>query len=122
MLKSKLGISYEQWTSNLRVRSGFPPFAKIEGDFTDFTVEDDEKCAMLSEWLYESMTERPNNAVTYHLEVKATTGRRDEPFKMSARQLAMVIQHVFQNVRPVADNPFYRLSNTTDTVPKCSLS
>ncbi|KAK4979511.1 hypothetical protein LTR66_010479 [Elasticomyces elasticus] len=88
------GFTEHHWTSSMRQRAGLSVFAGCEGEYADFTFDDPTKtltryllehgCECAEDWLHAPLT--------YHIEVKATTGGCNEDFHMSSNQLEMARQ------------------------------
>ncbi|KAI7181528.1 hypothetical protein KC324_g8625, partial [Hortaea werneckii] len=94
ILNRKFGVTHDQWTSSLRKEHGFPAFPGFEGGQADFTVTDYQVCQRISNYLIDKGVVRKElfagcKVTTYHIEVKATTGRCSEPFSMSDAQLGL---------------------------------
>jgi hypothetical protein len=76
------------------VEAGHPPFTELEKDYADFTYVDFgwDLTTLLSQMGFK-MTDawpRSEKAPTYHLEVKSTTEKCDEPFYISNNQVEKV--------------------------------
>ncbi|KAH7018451.1 uncharacterized protein B0I36DRAFT_354731 [Microdochium trichocladiopsis] len=83
--------SYENWTSRLRSRAGFPAFRREEADHADFTYRD--TALSMRRWLNKlAVPIDPSWSVytTYHIEVKTTNKNHKAPFRISDNQLALV--------------------------------
>lgn len=80
----------------MRTIAGFPSFEAFEGDFSDFTVEDATISSRIAHWVFHTGHTAARSwlegNMTFHLEVKTTTGSYEETFMMSNRQ--------FENVGP----------------------
>jgi hypothetical protein len=76
------------------VEAGHPPFTEQERDYADFTYTDSEWALtkLLPEMGFKMADawSRSATAPTYHLEVKSTTERCEEPFYMSNNQVEKV--------------------------------
>jgi len=83
--------SYRNWTSQLRVEDGHPPFREPERDFTDFTYQDSS--GHMKALLRDAGVELDplwSTETTYRLEVKTTMLEWDEPFIVSQNQIDLV--------------------------------
>lgn len=82
------------WTSRSRVEAGHTPFVGKEKDYADFTYPD--TTGSLTQILCTRGWDRAEHwlenfsSITYHLEVKATTEKLEEPFYMSNNQIDKV--------------------------------
>ena len=94
LLFNRFRISDYCWTSHSRSRYGLPIFSELERDYADFTVRDAHVVQGITNWLMLSgFTEADawnGRELTYHFEVKTTTGSCEEPFMMSNNQLDLV--------------------------------
>jgi len=93
LLKSKFGADDDCWTSNMRSRYGLERFTGREGAYSDFTIEDSNVTSRIVTWLETDGDPLPyttRDAATFHLEVKGTLGRCEEPFMLSNNQLDLV--------------------------------
>lgn len=95
----------------MRSRHGLPRFSAREGDYSDLTIAEPETALRFATWLVAKGCERAsdwttpgNRAMTFHLEVKATTGHALEPFMMSNNQMALVGLHHIQSAVCSAEN------------------
>lgn len=90
----EFGVAEESWTSCSRTYFGHEPFEGSEGDYSDFTICDPAIGSKLTAWLIRNGKSAAKQLLgqtsTYHIEVKTTTGRCDEPFIMSNSQ----VEHV----------------------------
>ena len=84
------------WTSKSRAKFGNLSFTGQEGDYSDFTFDDpnDIWTAVLIQAGFDEAKgwkdRAKDQAITYHLEVKSTSGPFNDPFYMSFNQLQMV--------------------------------
>lgn len=66
----------------------------FEGDDVDFTINGSDSVVKFTDWLieggHEEAAEWRDQAITYHVEVKTTTGEWDDPFTMSNNQVNLV--------------------------------
>jgi hypothetical protein len=80
----------ENWTSNYRSRALDSRFSGMEKDYADFTFRDTSE-GKLAEYLcscgFADAENWKQHRPTYHLEVKTTTGSRDDIFFMSNNQV-----------------------------------
>lgn len=76
------------------MKAGHPPFTELEKDYADFTYVDSgwALTTLLSQMGFKMTDAWPQSekAPTYHLEVKSTTEKCDEPFYMSNNQVEKV--------------------------------
>jgi hypothetical protein len=76
------------------VEAGHPPFTERERDYADFTYIDSEwtltKLLSETEFKITDTWPRSSKPPTYHLEVKSTTEKCEEPFYMSNNQVEKV--------------------------------
>ncbi|KAI7390187.1 hypothetical protein KC336_g17010 [Hortaea werneckii] len=93
LLKKQFGITWECWTGHLREQYDLPPFTEFEGGFADFTIRDPAICKKMTEWLMAAgsadLKRWAGQELAYHLEVKATVGRCEQPFSMSNAQFKL---------------------------------
>lgn len=96
MLKKEFGADHTCWTSNSRSSyHGLLSFGGNEADFADFTIWDPEVSAKITKWLLNtigisSAGRWAGTDVTYHIEVKTTTGHSSEAFELSNNQWRLV--------------------------------
>lgn len=96
LLKKEIGVDEYCWTSNSR--SQYPALRSFDGneaDYADFTISDPKISAKMTDWLLSKIgiaaaAEWLNTSVTYHAEVKTTSGHLDEAFDMSNNQGRLV--------------------------------
>ncbi|KAL9093859.1 MAG: hypothetical protein Q9165_003782 [Trypethelium subeluteriae] len=90
-LVNRFNISNDCWTSRSRSLYGLPTFSERERDYSEFTVSDSSVTQAITNWLTLSGFTEANawdgREMTYHLEVKTTTGECNDPFMMSNNQL-----------------------------------
>ena len=95
--KNKFKAGDERWTSGLPVHHDLPAFDGDEATTSDFTISNPLVCARITDWLIENghkdSAARRGTNVTYHFEVKATSGLRDEPFSISNNQIDLVSRY-----------------------------
>lgn len=97
LLRTIFGAHFpiHHWTSKSRARFGNLSFTGQEGDYSDFTFDDpnDTWTTVLINAGFDEAKgwkdRAKNQAITYHLEVKSTSGPFDDPFYMSFNQLQM---------------------------------
>ncbi|KIM96811.1 hypothetical protein OIDMADRAFT_58368 [Oidiodendron maius Zn] len=97
LLRTIFGADFpiHHWTSKSRARFGNLSFTGQEGDYSDFTFDDpnDIWTAVLIQAGFDEAKgwkdRAKDQAITYHLEVKSTSGPFDDPFYMSFNQLQM---------------------------------
>ncbi|KAI9686954.1 MAG: hypothetical protein M1822_002707 [Bathelium mastoideum] len=91
MFLQRFNVSSDCWTSNNRSRYGLPAFSGLERDHSDFTVGASNVTQAIIDWLEPSGFEEARTwnerNMTYHFEVKTTTGECGEAFMMSNNQL-----------------------------------
>ncbi|KAK6431660.1 hypothetical protein LTR95_012179 [Oleoguttula sp. CCFEE 5521] len=94
LLRETFQITDDCWTSASRTSLDLPSFNEFEGDYSDFTVRDPLVCAHITRWLvptrHFAAALSAGATITYHFEVKTTSGRCKEPFRMSNNQ----VEHV----------------------------
>ena len=120
MLKNVLGDEFteENWTSELRhlVVPKFKEWKPKDNTtfYADFTFVD--KYSNLTEWLKlqetieASVSAGAGQVVRYHVEVKATNGKAEDPYHMSDWQ--------FEVMKRIAQNPVTSLADGTEVVDK----
>eukprot|EP01103_Thecamoeba_quadrilineata_P011325 TRINITY_DN267_c0_g2_i4.p1 TRINITY_DN267_c0_g2~~TRINITY_DN267_c0_g2_i4.p1 ORF type:complete len:1421 (-),score=259.62 TRINITY_DN267_c0_g2_i4:61-4323(-) len=109
-------FNYLIWTSNLREKAGFAPFMN-DAEFADFTVVDKKK--QLARRLFKGK-ELPSEPITFHIEVKATTGPLKSPFFMSYPQSLKARNYTFgDNLIPLNVYVIARVFNVFSGTPKC---
>ncbi|EMC91365.1 hypothetical protein BAUCODRAFT_152628 [Baudoinia panamericana UAMH 10762] len=90
LLAEHFEVKIDSWTSDVRMQHGHPDFEDFEGFYSDFTITNGTTCDRIAYWLGETGCEAASQwmgkDVTFHIEVKATSGRREEPFLISPNQ------------------------------------
>ncbi|KZV84329.1 hypothetical protein EXIGLDRAFT_842290 [Exidia glandulosa HHB12029] len=81
-------FGHENWTSELRVHAGFPPFEGEE--LADFQYRDTS--GALTRALFASEPDLMDARPEYLIEVKSTSGGQSEPFHMKRRQFLQALQ------------------------------
>ncbi|KAL1632852.1 hypothetical protein SLS56_003342 [Neofusicoccum ribis] len=94
------------WTSHLCERAGHPQFKLNEAEYADFTVPDFGNSLALLVFKQEVPAFPTSGAVTYHIEVKSTTGSRTSSFFMSHRQLQKARKCSFSTNGPLPNHVY----------------
>ncbi|KAI9685067.1 MAG: hypothetical protein M1822_005459 [Bathelium mastoideum] len=96
VFKALFEIDENAWTSDIRTRFNFPAMDNFEGDYADITIKEYDSVARFTDWLiaggHSEATQWKGQDITYHVEVKTTTGQCNEPFSMSNNQVRLVQQ------------------------------
>lgn len=95
ILSKELEASYTCWTSNMRgLHNNLPSFSGNEKTHSDFTISERDTASRFTQWLegkgISQAKDWLNRDMTYHLEVKTTTGKLLDPFMMSNNQMRLV--------------------------------
>ena len=94
MLEREFGVDEGCWTSASRVdHEGFSNFEGDESEHTDFTIEEPAVSEAFTEWLVArapAVAQWQGKQMTYHIEVKTTSGDATTPFDMSNNQYHLV--------------------------------
>ncbi|KAK3620296.1 hypothetical protein LTR22_025652 [Elasticomyces elasticus] len=96
LLTTQFDAPADCWTSNMRTEHDLPAFADNETMYTDFTVYNRKVCNDIIAWLlscgHDEAMPYIGRPVTYRIEVKTTSGGRDEPFSLSRNQYNQAVQ------------------------------
>ncbi|KAL9088067.1 MAG: hypothetical protein Q9165_006408 [Trypethelium subeluteriae] len=96
VFKALFDIDDRAWTSNIRTQYGFPVMDNHESDYADFTIDEPDAVGKFTDWLIKSghseATKWNTKGITFHIEVKSTTGSCRDAFSMSNNQVDLARQ------------------------------
>ncbi|KAF2232981.1 hypothetical protein EV356DRAFT_487514 [Viridothelium virens] len=96
LFKALFDIDDGMWTSNIRTQYGFPVMDSHESDYADFTIDEPNAVGKFTDWLIDGghpeAADWKAKGITYHVEVKTTTGGCRDAFSMSNNQVDLARQ------------------------------